>query len=525
VERTLQGPRGRILDREGNILALDLAVKNVVADPKVINEKNQVSLVGRYLTHLLDVPPAIVFSKLQRKHRRYELIKPRARDEEIRDLERMKLTGVYFQDTKARNYPLGEMMCHIVGYANREGVGSAGVELKMNKYLRGRAGLRVGQKDGRRREIYTRRNLEIEPQRGADVYLTIDQKVQYFVEKALDAAMEEHSAKGAWAIVQRVSTGEILAMAVRPAYDLNEFGTTPLLRQRNEAVGNVYEPGSTLKGPVLAAALNEGVIRPEDIIECEKGCWYYGGKPLRDYHAYDRLSMADVLKKSSNIGTAKIALKLGNRRVHDYLRAFGLGARTGIDLPGEEAGILHDVSKWSKISITRVAMGHEISVTALQMLNAFCGIANGGFLMRPYVVQRVIGSDGVELVANEPTVVGRPIRPETARLMCELLGRVSEEGGTARRARVEGYKVAGKTGTATKPIPGGYSSTDHMASFVGFLPADRPEVGIIVVVDTPQPKHTGGVVAAPVFRDIAEQAVRYLDIPSSSSWEAMAQQR
>jgi cell division protein FtsI (penicillin-binding protein 3) len=350
------------------------------------------------------------------------------------------------------------------------------------------------------------------------VYLTLDQKVQYFVENALDAAMEEHQAKAAWAIVQRVETGEILAMAVRPAYDLNEYGKTPLERQRNEAAGHVYEPGSTFKGLVFSAALNEGVIHPDDLIDCENGCWYYGGRPLRDFHAYDVLSTADVLKKSSNIGTAKIALKLGNRRVYDYLQEFGIGKRSGIDLPGEEVGILHDPKNWSKICITRIAMGHSVSVTALQILNAYCCIANGGFLMRPYVVQRVVGPDGTEILVNEPTVASRPIRQETARLMCKLLARVSEDGGTARRARVEGYSVAGKTGTATKTLPtGGYSTTDHMASFVGFLPADRPEIGIIVVVDTPQPKHTGGQVAAPVFREIAEQAVRYLDVPPTDS--------
>lgn len=513
LEKKMVGQRGRILDREGNILALDLTVKTVCVNPKQVLEGGRAEIVGGYLAHMLDLPPAMVFARINRPDDPYEPVKRKVNEDLAQRISRMQLDGVFFEDDTGRNYPLGAIMSHVVGFSNVQGVGSAGVELQMDKYLKGRAGLRVGEQDGKGREVYIRRDLEIAPQPGADVYLTIDQNLQYIVEKALDLAMEEHSAKGAWAIIQRVGTGEVLAMACRPDYDLNDFRHAPAESIRNRAVGYVYEPGSTLKGPVLAAALNEGVVTPEDIFDCEDGFWVYAGKGLRDYHGHGLLSVADVLKKSSNIGMAKIAIELGEKRLANYLHLFGLGAKTGIDLPGEEAGILHPLSEWSKISITRLPMGHEVAVTALQILNAYCCIANNGFLMQPYLVQRVVDANGYTVLSAEPKVISRPIRQETARLMQKLLSRVTEDGGTARRARVDGYSVAGKTGTAQKPIPGGYSHEDHMASFVGFLPAEQPELGIVVVVDEPQPKHTGGVVAAPVFREIAEQAVRYLDIP------------
>ena len=505
--------RGRILDCAGNTLALDLPVKDVCADPKLIMENQKVEIVGSYLAKTLDLPRAPLAEKLQRKGRRFAYIKRRVPVDQVKRLQRMQLPGVFFRDGSLRNYPLGSVMCHVLGFSNHAGVGSAGVELQMDKYLKGRPGLRVSERDGRGREMYHRRSLEIAPQEGSDVYLTLDQNIQYIVEKALDKVVELHNAKGAWAVIERVRTGEVLAMASRPSFDLNEFGKTQPEKHKNRALGYVYEPGSTLKAAVIAAALNEGVVHVEDEIDCEQGTWHYHGRPLRDYHAYDRLSVADVLKKSSNIGAAKIALMLGKERLSSYLRSFSLGSKTMIDLPGEEVGILHDPSKWSAISITRVAMGHEIAVTALQMVNLFCSLANDGFLMRPYIIKRIETANGHLIRKASPEVLARPISKETSAVMRQLLARVVEEGGTGTRASLEEYRVAGKTGTAQKPIPGGYSDTAHMASFVGFLPADHPRLGLIVVVDDPQPLHTGGAVAAPVFKEISEQVVRYLDIP------------
>jgi cell division protein FtsI (penicillin-binding protein 3) len=516
VEQDILVGRGRILDCNGNILALDLTLRNVCADPKTILEKGHLRFVGNHLARLLDLEPAMVFSRLERPDRRFEYIKMYVHDDVVQQIRRMQLSGVFFEDTSARHYPKGDLLAHVVGFSNLEGVGSAGIEQRMDSLLRGRAGLRISEKDGRRREVYTRRSLEIAPQEGADVYLTLDQNLQYVVEKALDTAVEAHQAKGAWAIIQRISTGEILAMASRPSYDPNEYRRTPQELMLNRNIGYVYEPGSTFKVAVIAAALNEGTVSPETVYDCENGRWFFRGRPLNDYHPYGKLSVADILKKSSNIGAAKVALTLGDKRLEQYLRAFGVGRPTGIELPGEEAGILHPANRWSAISISRIAMGHEVCVTALQMLNMMCGIANDGFVMKPSVVKRVVDARGHTIMEFKPEVFSRPIRQDTARLMQRLLTRTTEEGGTGTRARLDGYLVAGKTGTAQKVLPGGgYSHSANIASFVGFLPSDNPEIGMIVVVDEPQPLRTGGAVAAPVFREIAEQAVRYLDVQPS----------
>ncbi len=265
---------------------------------------------------------------------------------------------------------------------------------------------------------------------------------------------------------------------------------------------------------VIAAALDAGAVHPEQVLDCENGAWIYHRRPLRDYHPYGRLTVADIVKKSSNIGAAKIALALGPERLYGYLRGFGLGRPMGIDLPGEEGGTLHPLDRWTPLSITRIAMGHEVAVTSLQMLGVICAIANGGVLLRPYVVREVRDSEGRILARQEPVELGRPISPATASRMLQLLVRVTEEGGTGRRARVEGYTVGGKTGTAQKPVPGGYSDLLNMSSFVGVIPAEAPQLAIIVVLDEPKKTRTGGAAAGPVFSAIAAEAVRYLDIPS-----------
>ncbi|MBN2302556.1 MAG: penicillin-binding protein 2, partial [Lentisphaerae bacterium] len=419
-----------------------------------------------------------------------------------------------------RYYPHNDFMCHVLGFVNYEGIGSSGVEQLLDKYLRGCPGVIESNVNAFRQELYTQRNIYIPALEGADVFLNLDQNIQHIVEKSLDAVMERHKAKAAWAIVQRVRTGELLGMACRPSFNLNDFYRTKPEYLLNRAIGNIYEPGSTFKAGIIAMAIDRGCVSPDTIFDCENGEWKYGGRVLRDHHNYAKLTVADILKKSSNIGAAKIALTLGDRRMYEGLKAFGLGQALGIDLPGEEKGILHPASTWSKISPTRIAIGQGVAVTALQMLGLMCAIGNDGFLMRPHVVQSVVGKDGTVLLDPKPEVLARPISSESAAMMRDLLARVTENGGTGMRARVEGYKVAGKTGTAQKAIAGGYSETAYVASFVGFLPADDPEIGIIVVVDEPQPIHTGGAVAGPVFSEIAGQTVRYLDISPARSYLA-----
>jgi cell division protein FtsI (penicillin-binding protein 3) len=301
-------------------------------------------------------------------------------------------------------------------------------------------------------------------------------------------------------------------MVNRPGFNPNDFRSAKDEQKLNRAIGYVYEPGSTFKVAVIAAALNEGIVTPETMFNTENGRWLYQKKVLRDYHPYGQLNVADIIKKSSNIGAAKIAIMLGDERLDRYLRGFNIGSRLGIDLPGEEGGILAPVSKWSSISSSRIAIGQGVALTPLQMLGVMCGIANDGVIMRPYVIKEVVSPNGTVLVRGEPQALGRCIRSDTAAVMRDILAHVTEPGGTGTKAAVDGFKVAGKTGTAQKPVNGHYSETDYMASFVGFMPADDPEFGMIVVMDEPQPLHTGGIVSAPVFGEVAEQAARYLGL-------------
>lgn len=516
TERVVKVGRGRILDAGGTLLALDLLAKDVCLDPSQVRTNGHAQFISSRLGHILHTDPALILNRIQHPPAPKFAYVQRFVDPDVAErIQRMGLPGVFLEGVYARYYPHGPLLCHVLGFSNREGVGSGGLELRLDRHLRGRPGLRQSEQDAHRKEIYASRSLDLPAQAGADVYLTIDKNVQFLVEQALQQVVQDQGAKGAWAIVQEVQTGRILAMASLPGFDPNIYNEAPKDHLLNQAIGYTFEPGSTMKAAVLAAAFNEGVVSPEDRFDCEDGMWFYKGRPLRDYHPYGILTVADILKKSSNIGTAKIALQLGEARLERYLREFGIGALPGSDLPGEESGMLAPVSQWDSLTVTRVPMGHSVNGTALHMACLYSTIANRGYRMRPYVVEKVVGSDGALIFQAEPQVVARPIREDTARLMCRLLQRVTEDGGTARRARVDGYAVAGKTGTAEKIVDGRYSKTQNIASFVGFLPADEPEITIVVVVDEPTVTRTGGAAAAPAFQSIAEQAVRYLDIPAS----------
>ena len=513
MEKEIRVGRGRILDAHGNLLALDVSTKDVIVDPQTILEAGQMEAVGGLLARVLNLDPAFVIGRINRPGRRFEYIQRYVQAAEFERLERMNLPGVWFEDSSARYYPHNDMACHVIGFSNLEGQGSAGVELACDRHLAGRSGLMVSLKDGWRRELYDHRSVALPPREGGNVHLTLDVHVQYLVEEALKQAVQTNEAIGAWAVVEEVKTGRILAMASLPAFDLNAYRTARPDQMLNRVIGYTYEPGSVMKGLTLSAAFNEGVAREHEVIDCHWGCWYYLGRPLRDYHGYSELTVADVLMKSSNIGTAKIALRLGEARLEEYFRAFALGRPTGVGLPGEEGGLFAARRDWDKLSITRFPIGHGVAVTAMQMVNIYSAIANDGYLMKPYVVERITDAEGRVVMAAAPEVLGRPIREDTSRLMRRLLSRVTTPEGTARRAAIDGYTVAGKTGTAEKVVDGRYSHSRNIASFVGFLPAENPDVCILVVLDEPKRAHTGGAVAAPVFGEIAGQVVRCLHIP------------
>ncbi len=355
------------------------------------------------------------------------------------------------------------------------------------------------------------RSQNVDPRNGYDVQLTLDGYIQHIVERELDRAMEKLNAKAAIALVIRPSTGEILALANRPTFDPNQYGKATSEQLRNRAISLVAEPGSTFKVVSIAAALNESIVSLEDTFDCERGHFWYAGRVLHDAHPHGTLTVREIIKVSSNIGAAKIALKMGEVPLYHYVRAFGFGQRLGIDLAGEELGLAHPLKAWTKLSVTRIPMGHEIAVTPLQMASAVACIANGGILMQPMIVKQVTDENGRPVAVFSPKPIRRVLNPRAAALMVQALQTVVEEGGTGSMAAIEGYKVAGKTGTAHK-IEGGVYVNKYYSTFVGFFPADRPEVCIQVSFDEPRGTYYGGSAAGPVFRAIGEQVARYLDI-------------
>jgi cell division protein FtsI (penicillin-binding protein 3) len=519
--RELLAGRGRIYDCSGNrnLLALNLAVRDVCASPSDVLTNNCMEEVVTGLSPLLNLPADALKARIMgRKHADHCYLRRFVPEEECRRVEEARLPHVFFEEGIVRHYPLGSLLCHVLGFVNHDGFGSAGIEWKADSYLRACPGLEESRRDALNRELYWPEGRHIPAIQGADITLTIDQNIQFVVEQALDALMAEHRPAGAWAVVQRVRTGEILAMASRPDYDPNLFNTTAASNRINRAISHVYEPGSTFKLVTIAAALNEGTVTPRTVFDCEQGRWHFAGRDLNDTHPYAMLTVEQGVQKSSNILAAKVALQLGRKRFYRYLRDFGIGEKLGVDLPGEARGLLSPPQRWCELQFSRIGIGQGVSVTALQMLGACCAIANDGYLMRPYVIREIRDPDGTVLLRRSPEVLRKCVSYETAKTMRRLLCGVTENGGTGRRARVEGYDVAGKTGTAQKSMgKEGYSKTDYMASFVGFLPAGQPEIGIIVVADTPQPVHSGGRVAAPAFSRIGEQVARYLDLLPDAS--------
>ena len=533
------GSRGKILDRNGQILAADVAAYHVVLDPKYIAEHGDADSVINVLSSFFKLDREKLTSTLADKNRRYVRLLKYVPARKLESFDRVFqgvmyrpneetgviLKGVFLEEAPIRSYPKGSLMAHVLGFSNREGVGSAGIELRYNSYLKGKEGHRSSKKDGRGREVYSARELDIPPENGATVMLTLDQQIQYVTEKAIEKICFEYNAEGAWAIVQDVRSGEILSMASFPKFDPNRYGRAPQEWLRNRAISVNFEPGSTIKAGVVSKAIDADLITPKDRFNCEDGSWFYAGRILNDSHAEGVLSVEDILKVSSNIGTAKIALMMGDQSLYEGLKEFQFGERLGIGLPGEEAGIFHSTNHWSKISATRIGMGQGISATALQVLSMMSAIANDGFQMRPYLLKQIVSDQGEVLQENEPELLGQPISRSTALQMQRILARVvSEEDGTGKKARVEGYTVGGKTGTAQKVKSreegGGYYDKRFTSTFVGFIPVENPQLAIIVVADDPgiytesgrKIRYYGGTVCGPAFRDIAEFSVRYLRI-------------
>ena len=491
--------RGSILDVSGRVLAQSMPLIEVRLDGKVLAERPKELPI---LAGLLGVSAEWLKGQADPGNRYQKIV---------------------------RNYPNGTETAQVLGYVDlREQtvmglerpisfeVGEAGVEKSMDRYLRGVAGERRITRDVHRREIPYFRLSDRPARDGYHVVLTLDQSIQHIVEREADDLLEKFSPENLHIVVMRPATGEIWAMVSRPSFDPNQRKTFEAEGVKDRGLADTYEPGSTFKVVTLAAGLNEGVVDLESQFFCENGEMFYAGRSLKDHEAYGMLSLRQVVAKSSNIGMAKLAIQLGDEKLYEYARLFGFGQKTQKGegaLPGEEAGRLSSVKNWTKLSITRIPMGYEIAATNLQMALAYGAIANGGKRMEPRFVKAVVDRDNRVVLQFLPKVVCQAVKPETAAQVVEALKGVVAEKGTAKEAEVPGYEVAGKTGTAQKISSGAYAKDKHRASFIGFLPADRPEFLVSILVDEPKGKiYYGGQVAAPAFSRIATQVAQQLNL-------------
>jgi cell division protein FtsI/penicillin-binding protein 2 len=553
----LEPRRGDILDAQGNLLATSIFVKTVCADPTLIGGRQ--AEVARAIAPLLQMNEAELAQKLQPTFRRnekgdavpnqYIVLKRKVTGETWEkisqtlaaldfgvDEKHLKPSEKQFyralhtksifadpQDEQLRVYPNQTLAAHVLGFTGVTDAvadgrrvldmkGCEGMEAALNSKLAGVRGWRVTETDHARREQVALRDQDVEARDGLNVVLTIDQTIQHYAELALAEACQKYSPISATAIVMRPRTGEILAMATLPNFDPNNAGASSADARRNRVISDVAEPGSTFKIVVVSGALNENAVRLTDSFNCENGAFSFAGHVLHDHERYGILSVKNIITKSSNIGAAKIGIRLGDDKLYDYICDYGFGKKTGVPLPGEVNGLLYPPSKWSKVSIAQIPMGHGVAVTRMQMVMAMAAIANGGTLVRPMLVDRLEDAHHNVVVKYSPQSVRRVISPEADREIIEALKTVVSDEGTAAKAALDHYTVAGKTGTAQKAENGVYVAGKFLSSFIGFFPADNPELCISVVLDEPKGAHYGGQTAAPIFKQIAERSANYLNI-------------
>lgn len=506
---TLEGARGTIYDRNGKVLAINVEVPSAFGVPTALGDLRGVS---RRLASVLNLRAQDLEKKL-RQDRHFVWLARKLDPDQGRQLQALSLDGIGVVMEGRRFYPKGPLLAHVLGFAGMDGEGLEGIERRYDRYLHGDKQIMLLERDALGRTVLPRGLQESGPDAGRHVTLTIDEVVQYIAEKELEEAVDSTRAKGGVAIVMDPYTGAVLAMAVNPRFDPNVVKSLSPDRWRNRAIADTFEPGSTMKIFMTAAALEEQVVAPTTSLFGEFGQMSIANTVIHDHEKLGWMTVTEMIHKSSNIGAAKTAMKLGERRLYEYLRKFGFGERTDADLPGEVSGLLKPTKEWGRRSLASIAMGQEVGVTALQLAAGVSVIANGGSLMKPYLVSEVHDSKGRVLAHMGPQVRRQVISPATARTMTSILEGVVTNG-TGTKAAIPGIRVAGKTGTAQKidPRTGAYSSTMVVGSFIGFAPAENPRVAIVVVVDEPQVDAWGGAVAAPAFRRIAEQVLPQLGV-------------
>ncbi|HEY6838156.1 MAG TPA: penicillin-binding protein [Geobacteraceae bacterium] len=507
--------RGVIYDANNAALAVSVEMDSCYAEPR--NIENVTDFATR-LAPLLGMTREALERKLA-GNKNFVWLQRRIPPDQAQKIREMELEGIGFVKESKRFYPNKEMAGAVIGFTGLDPSGLEGIERKYDSTMLGSNGYLVTERDALGRDIALKGMVVKGASKGNNVVLTLDKNIQYIAEKELGKAVVSSGAKGGIALVMEPRSGKVLAMATYPGFNPNSYASYGPQFLRNRAITDSFEPGSTFKVFLVAAALEEKVVSPGDGFNCENGSYNIGGRTIHDTHRYGRLSVAEVLKYSSNIGAAKIGARLGSERLYNYLRGFGFGERSGIDLPGEVSGSLRDRNQWFGVDLATISFGQGVTASSLQLATAMSAIANGGVIMKPYLVERITNENGDTLQSFAPRERQRVVSPETARSVAKMLEGVTTEGGTGTNAAVDGYRVAGKTGTAQKvdPITHGYSVDKRTASFLGFVPVENPRLTILVVIDEPKTSPYGGVVAAPAFSGIALQSLCYLKVPQDKA--------
>ena len=506
---SIDGERGNIYDRNLNKLALNVPTKSLFAIPFKI--KNPLD-AARKISSILNLKSDDVFDKLTQK-KSFVWIKRKCEDCEVSDINNLKIDGLHFLNENKRYYPNKKLASNLIGFVGIDNQGLEGLELFFENTLKSIPGLTILERDASGGKIPLSIKKSNESKNGESIVLTIDNVIQYITEEALDKAFKKAKAKAGIAIVTEPKTGEILAMAVRPTFDPNSFHHFSRDLWRNRAITDVYEPGSTFKIVTISSALEEKVANLDNQFNC-KGWIKYNGHVFHDIHIHHEQDLTDIVKNSCNIGVIQVGTRLKESVFEKYIRRFGFGALTDIELPGEIIGLVRNAKEWSKISLASLSIGQEISVTPLQLIMGISSIANQGTLMKPMIIKEILDSNNNKVKVFKPKPVRKVVSSETAFTMSKILEQVVLDG-TGISAIIPGYRIAGKTGTAQKfdISLGKYSDDKYNSWFVGYVPVENPKLSILVLIDEPIGSYYGGTVAAPVFREIASKALPYLSIP------------
>jgi len=505
----LTARRGTIYDRSGRALVISREAASVFAHPGSVEDH---AGTAARLAQTLGLPGREIRAKL-RTDQPFVWIARQVDPERAEAVAKLNLPGVGLVPEGKRYYPKKHLAAHLVGFVGVDERGLEGLELAYDHLLTGGPRSFSSLVDARGRIVF-RESEESRP--GADLFLTIDEVIQHVAERELEAAVRRWGARAGTVVAMDPATGEILALANAPDFDPNAFASAPPALRRNRALTDPYEPGSAFKLVLAAAALEEGLVRPDDLFYGEEGVIEVAGVKIRDHERHGWMTFRDVMAFSSNVGAVKVGMKVGKDRFYNYITGFGFGGPTGVDLPGESRGVVRRPRHWSGLSLGALSIGHEVAVTPIQLAAAMSVVANGGYLVRPYVLRAVRHPDG-RIEETRPFVIRRVVSSTTARTLTAMLGEVVERG-TGQAAALTGYRVAGKTGTAQKldPDTGTYSRNKVVAFFVGFVPAEDPRVAIVILIDEPQGFAWGGSVAAPIFQAIARETLHYLEIPPAA---------